>query len=168
MPADDCIQPASVDVHLSSKFLRFVRGQTLDTRVPPLMEEIIVPEGDSLVMLPGTFLIASTIERVVVPSHLAARLEGKSKLARYGLIIHAAGFFDPGFGNTVDAYGNPEGATGTLELFNLSGEDLTLHPGDKIGQFSFHLLDDPAERPYGHPDLHNHYAGQDGPTAARP
>jgi dCTP deaminase len=37
----------------------------------------------------------------------------------------------------------------------------------KIGQLSFHTLDAPAERPYGHPDLNSKYVGQSGPVASQ-
>lgn len=158
-PLDAAIQPASVDVHLASSFLFFPADPDgmLDTRVASEMESYIVPEGKSLVLPSGGFVIASTVERLRLPTNMAARLEGKSKLARYGLLVHAAGWFDPGFTGTA-----------TLELKNISGHPLTLWPGDPIGQFSFVQLTSSVVRSYGHNDLGSHYQGQSGPTAARP
>ena len=43
---------------------------------------------DYLELAPGQFALADTAERVELPLHLAARVEGKSSLARLGLSIH--------------------------------------------------------------------------------
>lgn len=74
-----------------------------------------------------------------MPANLLARLEGKSTLARQGLIVHVtAGFIDPGFQGKI-----------TLELKNISQHNLVLHQGMRIGQLVFEPLDHPAQHPYG-------------------
>lgn len=84
-------------------------------------------------------------------------MEGTSSLGRLGLLIHAtAGFVDPGW---------PRGQI-TLELSNVATLPIKLWPEMRIGQLSFHTLDAPAERPYGHQDLNSKYVGQRGPTAS--
>lgn len=92
-----------------------------------------------------------------MPSVLCGRVEGKSSWARQGLIVHAAGFVDPGFRGQL-----------TLELFNMSAEYIPLEYGAPIAQISFDFMDWPAQRPYGHPELRSRYQGQIGPTPARP
>jgi dCTP deaminase len=88
---------------------------------------------------------------------VVARIEGKSSLGRLGLIVHAtAGFVDPGFRGQL-----------TLEITNLTRVPIILWPGKPIAQLSFMALDRPAERPYGHPDLGSHYAGQSQATESR-
>lgn len=109
---------------------------------------------DSIYSLdPQEFIIASTIEKVSLPSHIVGRIEGKSSWARKGLIIHTAGFIDPGFVGQV-----------TLEITNLSKKPIPLKVGELICQIAFQTLDWPARRPYGHPELKNHYQNQVGPT----
>ena len=57
----------------------------------------VIPEGGSYQMEPNHLVIARTLETVRLPLHLAARVEGKSSLARLGLSVHVtAPAFTPG------------------------------------------------------------------------
>nr|WP_196792289.1 dCTP deaminase [Motilibacter deserti] len=156
------VQPASVDVRLGSEFLVF-RNHTAEVIDPyekrdDLMEKVRVPEGQPFVLHPGEFVLGTTLEAIGLPDDLVARVEGKSSLGRLGLLIHAtAGFVDPGW---------TRGQI-TLELSNVATLPIKLWPGMRIGQLSFHCLDAPAERPYGHPDLGSKYVGQRGPVASQ-
>ena len=106
---------------------------------------------------PGEFVLGRTEEWVELPDDIVARIEGKSSLGRLGLIVHAtAGFVDPGWKGTL-----------TLEITNLTRVPIVLWPGKPIAQLSFMTLDAPAERPYGHPELGSHYAGQVEATESR-
>lgn len=140
---------------LSSLIEPFNKEQLQPASYDLLLGEIQDSVNDEKVILPKEFLLASTIEKVNVPNTLVGRLEGKSSWARKGLIIHAAGFIDPGFSGTL-----------TLEVANLSNQPILLRKGFRICQISFHELDKPAERPYGHKDLNSHYQNQNGITAS--
>lgn len=108
-------------------------------------------------MEPGEFLLATTVERVHIPTDLVAQVNGKSSWARQGLIVHTtAGFIDPGFKGQI-----------TLELKNLSRKPIQLTAGAPICQLVFYRLSSPAERPYGSTGLGSHYQGQAGVTASR-
>ena len=156
------IQPASVDVRLGDAFLVF-RNHTCEVIDPfdkpsDLMETVKVSDGEAFILHPGKFVLGTTLEAIGLPDDIVARVEGKSSLGRLGLLIHAtAGFVDPGW-----ARGQI-----TLELSNVATLPIKLWPGMKIGQLSFHTLDAPAERPYGHPDLNSKYVGQSGPVASQ-
>lgn len=156
------VQPASVDVRLGDEFLVF-RNHTADVIDPfdipqDLMDLVKVPEGTAFVLHPGEFVLGTTVEAIGLPDDIVSRVEGKSSLGRAGLLIHAtAGFVDPGW----------QRGQITLELSNVATLPIRLWPGMKIGQLSFHLLDAPAERPYGHPELGSKYSGQTGPVASR-
>ena len=155
------VQPASVDLRLGDSFRVFHNhlATAIDLRRPPdkLTEEVVVPEGESFVIHPGEFCLGRTLEWVELPDDIVARIEGKSSLGRLGLIVHAtAGFCDPGWKGTL-----------TLELNNLTRVPIILHPGLEIAQLSFMMLDRPALRPYGSPDLGSHYQGQRAATASR-
>jgi dCTP deaminase len=157
----DQIQPASVDVRLGNEFLVF-RNHTCEVIDPfdkpaDLMEKVAVLPGNAFVLHPGEFVLGTTLEAVGLPDDLVARVEGKSSLGRLGLLIHAtAGFVDPGFRGQV-----------TLELSNVATLPIKLWPRMKIGQFSFHKIDKPVERPYGHPELGSKYMQQSGPVASQ-
>ncbi len=135
------------------------RASAIDLRQPPenLTEEVVVPEGESFVIHPGEFCLGRTLEWVELPDDIVARIEGKSSLGRLGLIVHAtAGFCDPGWKGTL-----------TLELNNLTRVPIKLYPGLQIAQLSFMMLDRPALRPYGSPELGSHYQGQRAATESR-
>lgn len=155
------IQPASVDVRLGGEFLVF-RNHTCEVIDPfdkpsDLMEKVAVDDGRAFILHPGEFVLGTTLETVGLPNDLVARVEGKSSLGRLGLLIHAtAGFVDPLFRGQV-----------TLELSNVATLPIKLWPGMRIGQFSFHKIDQPVERGYGHPDLNSKYMDQSGPVASQ-
>jgi dCTP deaminase len=161
-PFDDTmVQPASVDLRLGPSFRVFHnhRITAIDLADPPrnLTEHVEVDEDESFVIHPGEFVLGRTQEHVELPDDVVARIEGKSSLGRLGLIVHAtAGFVDPGFKGTL-----------TLEITNLTRVPIILWPGKPIAQLSFMALDQPAERPYGHPDLGSHYHGQVEATESR-
>jgi dCTP deaminase len=155
------LQPASVDLRLAASFRVFTNHKVaaIDLADLPdrLTEHVAVADGDSFVIHPGEFVLGRTQERVELADDLVARIEGKSSLGRLGLIVHAtAGFVDPGFQGTL-----------TLEITNLTRVPIVLWPGKPIAQLSFMTLDRPAERPYGHPELGSHYAGQEEATESR-
>lgn len=161
---DDQIQPASVDVSLGSDFRVFGNSpyparHVIDplALLDDMTADVTAEEGQPFMLAPGEFVLGTTIETVWLPDDLVARVEGKSSLGRLGLLIHAtAGFVDPGFCGQI-----------TLELSNVSPFPIKLWPGMRIGQLCFQLLDQKAERPYGHPDLNSKYQNQVGPIASR-
>jgi dCTP deaminase len=155
------VQPASVDLRLGTSFRVFHnhRITAIDLADPPrnLTELVEVDDDESFVIHPGEFVLGRTQEHVELPDDIVARIEGKSSLGRLGLIVHAtAGFVDPGFKGTL-----------TLEITNLTRVPIILWPGKPIAQLSFMALDQPAERPYGHPELGSHYHGQTEATESR-
>jgi dCTP deaminase len=155
------VQPASVDLKLGTSFRVFHnhRLPAIDLAQPPsgVTEHVQIDDDASFVIHPGEFVLGTTVEWVELPDDVVARIEGKSSLGRLGLIVHAtAGFVDPGFRGQL-----------TLEITNLTRVPIILWPGKPIAQLSFMALDRPAERPYGHPDLGSHYAGQSQATESR-
>ena len=159
---DECIQPSSVDLHVD-RYFRLFRNHSMrviDVRedLEDLTELVEVSEGgEPLILHPGEFILGSTLERVVLPDDLVARLEGKSSLGRLGLLIHStAGFVDAGWDGHL-----------TLELSNVANLPITVYPGMKIGQISFLRMTTPADKPYGSKGLGSKYQGQRGPTPSR-
>jgi dCTP deaminase len=161
-PLDEtAIQPSSVDIRLHPAFRVFAnhRYRAIDPKLdqPDLTDLVEVTGDEPFVLHPGEFVLGSTLEKVTLPDDVVARLEGKSSLARLGLVIHStAGFIDAGFAGQV-----------TLELSNVATLPILLYPRMRIAQLAFFPLDRPAERPYGSPELGSKYQGQDGPTASQ-
>ena len=155
------VQPSSVDLTLDHRFLVF-RNHTralIDVKEPmDDLTELVEIDTDGVFLLhPGEFVLGSTAERIGIPNDLVGRLEGKSSLARLGLVIHStAGFVDAGFHGFL-----------TLELSNVASLPITLYPGMKIGQISFLAMTTAADEPYGSGSLGSKYAGQVGPTASQ-
>lgn len=142
-PADQQIQPASVDLTLGADFLS-----------PYDNERRYFP--DCYTILPGECVLGTTAERIEVPDWLVGRVEGKSSWGRKFLMIHStAGFIDPGFKGNI-----------TLEFVNLSQVSQLLKIGSAIAQISFTLTDMRVERPYGSEGLSSHYMNQESVTAS--
>jgi dCTP deaminase len=154
------VQPASVDVRLDRHF-KLMRPS--NSAIDPCRDsaeafnEAEIADGCCLYFAPGDFALASTFERITLPAHVVARVEGRSSLARLGLVTHAtAGFIDPGFTGHV-----------TFELSNVGTRPLLLWPGMRVAQLAFQTMTGAAEQPYGSDGLHSHYQGQRGPTLSR-
>ena len=157
---EDAIQPSSVDIRLHPAFRVFAnhRYRAIDPKAaqPGLTDRVEVGDDEPFVLHPGEFVLGSTLERITLADDVVARLEGKSSLARLGLVIHStAGFIDAGFSGDV-----------TLELSNVATLPILLYPRMRIAQLAFFPLDKPAERPYGSEGLGSKYQGQSGPTAS--
>lgn len=155
------VQPSSYNLRLAKTFRIFknTKHAFLDVRKPvaDFMELISVKDDEPVIIHPREFVLGESIEYFEFPNDIVGRLEGKSSLARLGIIIHTtAGFFDPGFKGTA-----------TLEISNLANIPIALYPGMKIGQMSFHYLSTPADVPYGSKKLGSKYQGQKGPTESR-
>ncbi len=153
---ESCLQPASYDLRLADEFRVFKPHQTevIDPKKPitEAMEKINLNDGGYFVLHPGSFALGLIKERTGVDSKHVGRLEGKSSLARLGLLIHTtAGFLDPG--NNLKL---------TLELFNASPLPIRLYPGMKIAQIAFEELGEKCEKPYGSEGLNSKYYGAEG------
>lgn len=161
-PYDEAnVQPASYDLHLGNEFLVFdnFRNSVIDPkkRLDRAMNPVKVGEGDHFVLHSGRFALGMVHEATGVSDSMVGRLEGKSSLARLGLIIHTtAGFLDPG--NRLHL---------TLELHNAAEIPILLYPMMPVGQIAFEPLSSPAENPYGSTALHSKYSGDTVPVASQ-
>ena len=147
---DEQIQPASVDIRLGNTFS--VVDDTAAGMIS-LDNEIKYKTitADTYTVLPGQFVLATTMEYFELPDDLTAFVEGRSSLGRMGLFIQNAGWVDPGFKGEI-----------TLELFNANRCAIELKSGRRVGQLVFAKLDDHALVPYN-----GKYQGQRGATGSR-
>ncbi|MDA3836831.1 MAG: dCTP deaminase [Nanoarchaeota archaeon] len=154
--SEDMIQPASYDLHLGNQFKIFIphSATVIDPKesVSCMMDNIHIGDDDFFVLHPKCFALALVKEKTGVDSKHVGRLEGKSSLARLGLIIHTtAGFLDPG--NDLNL---------TLELFNASPLPIKLYPNMKVAQIAFEEISSACEKPYGSSGLNSKYSGDEG------
>lgn len=93
-------------------------------------------EGYNLV--PNKFILGSTYEKVILPNYLVGRLEGKSSLARLGLMIHCtSAHIDPGFQTVI-----------VLEMYNHGPNTIVLEPLMPIAHIVFAKVSMPPSKSY--------------------
>ena|SRR5579864_3656389 len=111
-------------------------------------EEIEIPAA-GWDLLPDKFILGWTVERIQLPhrSRIAARVEGKSSLARLGIGIHVtAPTIHAGFGYNLN---NPNGGLPIqLEIWNVGPLTVQLLPGLPICQLIFEEVHGTPEKGY--------------------
>ncbi len=155
------IGPASIDLKLGSIFKIFdiSKQSLLDTKKGLPDKDFIITKkvraGEAFILHPNNFILASTKEYVKVPDNIVLKVEGKSTLARMGILVHTAGFIDPGFEGTL-----------TLEISNQSNLPVALYSDMHICQIAVEFLSSPAEVPYNKRKK-SLYSKSKGPIAAK-
>jgi len=103
----------------------------------------------------GSRMPGDSRDRPVI-GDIIARLDGRSSLARIGVVVHlTAARFDPGWKGKI-----------TMELGNLGTMPVALYPGMRICAFTFEELKSPTSKPY-HQKAGAKYAFAKGPDASR-
>jgi dCTP deaminase len=98
-------------------------------------KNISVPDGEYYELKPREFILAFTEEYIKLPNHIAARVEGRSSIARLGLTIHQTA-------PTVHA--TFEGQL-RLEICNNGLFNCRIRPKMKVCQLILERLGEPAE-----------------------
>jgi dCTP deaminase len=118
---------ASIDLHLGDE-IRVIEtnGEPIpiredaDYRAYTRVERLV----DPFLLQPGATVHGITRERVTLPGNLCGLLEGRSRFARLGLMIHVtSAFVQPGVCNRQ-----------VLEISNVAGRPLELHAGVRVCQ----------------------------------
>jgi dCTP deaminase len=167
-PDNAKISGVSVDLCLGDRFRVFSSHKTpyidlsgsreeVNQAVERVMsDEILIGAGERFVLHPGELALGITQEAITLPDDLVGWLDGRSSLARLGLMVHVTAHrIDPGWSGNI-----------VLEFFNSGKLPLALQPGMSIGAISFETLSGPAERPYVKREDAK-YRGQSGPVASR-
>lgn len=136
----------SLDVRLGPTFQTYQPNQsgvvdfTDDISVKNVHANSTIVDLDftqGIVLAPGQFVLAHTMEYIGLPENVAAQIEGRSSFARLGIQIHmTANLIDPGFHGSI-----------TFEIFNAGPNPIRLFPGYRIGQLRFFLCKKP-DKPY--------------------
>ena len=166
MPEEDDFGSFSVDLRLGAHFRVFERSQhpfidlaTNDgvyAMSEKLMRDISLEPGGAFILHPGELALGVTVERVRLPDDMAGWLDGRSSLARLGLMVHiTAHTIDPGWDGRI-----------TLEFYNSGRFPLALRPGMRICALSFEPLSSPTSKPY-RAKKGAKYTDQNTPLASR-
>jgi len=135
------LQPATYDIRLgnifiindahSTKAIDPVKG------IFPNTQTIEVDDGGEFVLHPGVSILGYSKERFGSDNYLI-EVNGKSSLARIGLIVHnSASIVNPGHYLNI-----------ALELCNLNNVPIVLRPGMEIAQLSFTTLSSHTKKSY--------------------
>jgi len=167
-PNPSKIKGISVDLRLDNRFRVFndhtapyidLSGPRNDVQKimdTVMSDEISIAEGESFFLHPGELALAATLESVTIPDDLVGWLDGRSSLARLGLMVHVTAHrIDPGWCGQI-----------VLEIFNSGKLPLALKPGMDICAINFEILSSPAEKPYNK-RADAKYKNQSGPIASR-
>ena len=144
------VNPASINLRLGHTFLRPRPDQIVTLGEEMEYDRFELKDGMKIVIDPGEFMLATTIEKITVPIDVAAFVQGRSSIGRAALTVQNAGFVDPGF------YGHI-----TLELKNEGPCPIVLFPGYPVTQLVYMDAAD-VDQPYN-----GKYNGQKEATGSR-
>ncbi len=128
----------SVDLHLGSQFRVFkktgakkkiqVNESTYFSKEFQKLSNVVeVGKGGTLSLSPGELVLGVTREKIRLPGNICGRLEGRSRFARLGLLVHvSSSLVQPGVDNNQ-----------VLEIMNMSPFTLLLAPGTRVCQIVF-------------------------------
>jgi dCTP deaminase len=123
----DQVGPASIDLTLGDVIRVIVPGEApiairddADYRAHTTERSLDEP----FELVPGATIHGITRERITLPPDLCGFLEGRSRFARLGLMIHVtSAFVQPGVSNRQ-----------VLEMSNVAGHPLEIHAGVRLCQ----------------------------------
>jgi dCTP deaminase len=128
--SEDMVGPGSIDLNLSNEFRIFKklrRAVVVDDTMD--LEKItrLVRRETSLTLLPGETILGITKERIKLAPNICGWIQGRSRFARIGLLVHmTASFIQPGVNNRQ-----------VLEISNMAPFPLILKPNTRICQVVF-------------------------------
>lgn len=135
------LQPVSYDICLGNTFIinDTHSTQAIDPgkAIYPKTHTIEVADGEEFVLHPGVSILGYSKERFGSDTYLI-EVNGKSSLARIGLIVHnSASIVNPGHVLNI-----------ALELCNLNNVPIVLRPGMSIAQLTFSTVSSPTNKNY--------------------
>ena len=151
IPTPENITGVTVDVHLDTEFQIGDKFRPAEAENVPIdlggskaslaeaASKCFKPHSGSYVLYPGEFCLGCTAETIEIPKTLVGWLDGRSTLARFGLLVHVTAHrVDPGWNGKV-----------VLEFYNAGAWPLRLQPGMKIGAMSFEEINGSVDIGYG-------------------
>ncbi len=167
-PEDKRISGVSVDLLLGNEFRVFQpynapfldlggnKEEMNETLDQVMSDKIYIPDDEVFILHPNDFAISVTYESVTLAPNLVGWLDGRSSLARVGLMVHATAHrIDPGWNGKI-----------VLEFYNAGRLPLALRPKMCIGALNFERLESSSLTPYNKRES-SKYKNQSGPVSSR-
>jgi dCTP deaminase len=136
----DNVGPTSIDLTLGNEFRVFIKVRKIfhvneDLNYENVTEVVTVKNGDFLLLMPGELIHGITQEKIRLSEELVGWIEGRSRFARIGLMIHVtAGLVQPCCNNKQ-----------VLEISNMSPMPIALYPGTRICQIILEKIEGTAK-----------------------
>jgi dCTP deaminase len=135
---EEALDAASYDLTLYHQIRVFIEGlneidlmemaQDANGLLMAITRLVDIPAESYYLLKPGELVLGMTSEKLTLPSNIAGSLEGRSRFARMGLMVHVtASFLQPGIANTRQVF----------EIFNASRNAIKLRSGVRIAQVVF-------------------------------
>lgn len=134
------VKAGSVDLHLGNTFrffspIRRCVAVKEDSDYRDVTRKLELKDGESFLLMPGETVLGITRETITMPSDICGWLEGRSRFARLGLLVHiSASFMQPGISSQQ-----------VLEMSNFGPAPLEIHPDIPVCQFIFQRTEGSAE-----------------------
>jgi len=125
----------SVDLRLGNEFRLFTNKKPLTITEEPFLWEkqtkrVVLKKNEKITLKPNQLMLGLTLEKIKMPSYLCGSIQGRSRFARMGLLVHvSSSLIQPGVENKQ-----------VLEIVNLSPTEIRLTPGLRICQVVFHEI----------------------------
>jgi len=123
----------SVDLTLGNEFKVFKKSKNVlevnegAEAGPAFAKRVKLKPGQQIILKPGELVLGITSERLRLADNLIGHLEGRSRFARLGLLVHvSSSLIQPGVDNVQ-----------VLEMANLAPHPLALKPGLRLCQVVF-------------------------------
>lgn len=121
--------------HMTARGREALKIDHLDKNRPDYFDVIELEQGQFFELLPGEYVLASTLESVKIPNDLMAILYPRSSTNRKGLSVDLTGIVDSGY----------EGQLVIPVRNNTTSQVVKLYPGERFCQLVFEKLDEEAE-----------------------
>jgi deoxycytidine triphosphate deaminase len=130
----------TVDLRLGNQFRELPRGYerpyiTFDPSKPKTLTDamkesktISVDVGDQIILQPGDYMLATTLEYIKLPADLIGMTFSRSSFGRIGLMVNSP-IVDPSYSGKL-----------TLQLINLGKAAIALYPGIRILRLAFEQI----------------------------
>lgn len=121
--------------HLTEKGREALNIDHLSDNHPDYFDIIELEKSQTFELLPGEYVLASTLETIGIPDDLMAILYPRSSTNRKGLSVDLTGIVDSGY----------EGQLAIPIRNNTESQTIKLYPGERFCQLVFEKLDETAE-----------------------
>jgi dCTP deaminase len=113
--------------HITSKGREALSIDHFDKKRPEYFEIIELEQGQYFELLPGEYVIVSTLEKITMPKDVMAILYPRSSVNRRGLSVDLTGIVDCGY----------EGQLAVPVRNNTAHQTIRLYPGERFCQIVF-------------------------------